>query len=35
MRYITSIEQMALEKGKAEGKAKERRTIALNMLHRT
>ncbi len=34
MPYITSIEQMAMEKGKAEGKVEERQAIALNMLRK-
>jgi predicted transposase/invertase (TIGR01784 family) len=34
MPYITSVEQIGYDRGEAEGKEKERKSIALNMLQR-
>ena len=33
MKYVTTIERMAKEKGQEEGKIEEKQTIALNMLN--
>ena len=33
MKYVTTIERMAKEKGKDKGKIEEKQTIAINMLN--
>ena len=34
MPYVTSIEQMGIEKGREEGREEERQAIALNLLRK-